>query len=395
MSKKLQALQSELKNAEIEFDQSVEADQTERANSALARVEALSAEIEALEGKAPVSDESAGVSAEAIGLEPAVVKEATTMSETPEGITISKQDLGVGSFEPVLAQLSPDQINALMVKVTGTEDLMALILPGTSVIDVEHKLHLVERGDVKRAARGLALAAAGGVDMDSSVILSNSGRTYTISDGICYELRRTEQPDFSGNVAVLEQQVPCKGHLRYNKTAAGFELTGGSHMRCLHQWALMFALGYFVTASEKTYASIVSTEIGQRVGSVAARNDAQAQIAEWTANGESRRETRTAFAQAIAHEKNVGNVDERGRLYARRDIAQFSLPDGKTVAQAVADLKGQQFTLTVELPLNGKTGQVVTRVVRNLSELADAIAPAFAVAAQNDGQLSVLEVNAR
>jgi hypothetical protein len=271
-----------------------------------------------------------------------------------------------------------------------------MYLPGKSVIDAEHRIHLSKRPDVKRAARGLAIAAAGGVDLDSKVILSNSGRTYTIKDGECVELTQTEQPDMSGNVSILKQEVACKGHLEYASDGSG--PTGGQLMRCLHQWALMFELGYYVTASTKTFfvdQPVVATEIGNRVGDEAARAEAQAQIDVWVANSKNRQDRRVAFAQAKSHAVNTGQVTESGRLPARREIAQYSLPNGSSVAQAVTDLGGKYFTVTVELPINGKMAQVTTRVVRNIAELADAIAPSFAVASREEAELSVVSVNPR
>lgn len=304
--------------------------------------------------------------------------------------------LGLGGFDPVLSQLSSGEIDALQIQVPNKDDLSAMYLPGKSVIDAAHRIHLNRRPDVKRAARGLAIAAAGGVDLDSKVILSNSGRTYTIKDGECVELTQTEQPDMSGNVSILKQEVPCKGHLEYASNGSG--PTGGQLMRCLHQWALMFEFGFYVTASTKTFfvdQPIVTTEIGNRVGDEAARATAQAQIDTWVTNSKDRQSTRVAFAQAKAHEVNQGNVTEAGRLPARREIAQYTLPDGATVAQAVTDLGGQFFTLTVELPINSKMSQVTTRVVRNIAELADAIAPTFAVAAREKADFSVVSVNPR
>jgi hypothetical protein len=304
--------------------------------------------------------------------------------------------LGLGGFQPVLEQLSSEQIAALQINVPNKDDLSAMYLPGTTIIDADHRIHLSRRPDVKRAARGLAIAAAGGVDLDSKVILSNSGRTYTIEDGECVELTQTEQPDMSGNVSILKQKVACKGHLEYASDGSG--PTGGVLMRCLHQWALMFQLGYYVTASTKTFFGeqpVVTTEIGNRVGDEAARAAAKAQIDKWVANSKGRQERRVAYAQAKAHAVNTGQTTPAGRFPARREIAQYNLPDGKTVAQAVTELQGRYFTLTVELPINSKMSQVTTRVVRNIAELADAIAPTFAVAAREKADFSVVSVNAR
>ncbi len=305
--------------------------------------------------------------------------------------------LGLGGFDPVLAQLSLEQIAALQIQVPNKDDLSAMYLPGTSVIDSGHRLHLTNRGDVKRAARGLAIAAAGGVDLDSKVIMSNSGRQYTIENGECMELTKTEQPDFEGNVAVLVQKIACKGHLEYASNGSG--LTGGSHVRCLHQWALMFKFGYYVTASTKGFFSpekpIIQTEIANRVGDESARAVAQAQITQWTQNSSDRRDVRTGFAQAINAEKNELGLAEGSYLPPKTEIGAYDLPTGETVSEAITSLKGRQFALTVRLPMNDKTIDITTRTVKNLTELASVVAPHFAVARQNNGALLALELIAR
>jgi hypothetical protein len=388
MNGNLEALKRALESTEADFAIAVESDSPEGPRL-IRQIEELEAQIQ-LELSAPGT--ASPISAAAIGLEPVVRMEATQMT----GFSITKGQLGIGPFQARLAQLSPDAISKLLVPVTDTEDLLALILPGTSKITAETRLHLEVRGDVKRAARGLAIAAAGGVDLDARLISSNSGRDYTIEDGVCYELRSTEQPDFSGNVAVLEQKVACKGHLDYEKVDGKFVATGKQLMRCQHQWALMFSLGYFVTASAKMFTEVARTEIGQRVGDEAARKAAQAQIALWTNNTEERREVRSEFAQAIAAERNLGNVGPDGLLPAKTEIGGYQLPNGKTVSQTVVDLKGRMFALKIQLPMrdNG-TVEVTTRTVKNMAELASAVAPHFAVARQNSGSLKVLEVIAR
>jgi hypothetical protein len=225
--------------------------------------------------------------------------------------------------------------------------------------------------------------------------MSNSGSTYTIEEGICLELKRVEQPDFAGNVAILEQKVACKGHLEYKKTDNGFAPTGQQLLRCLHQWALMFQLGFFVTASIKVYDVIVRTEVGQRVGDESARAVSQAKVDEWVQNSDDRREMRTEFAQAITAQKNELGLAPSSYLPPKTEIGGYALPDGKTVSQAVVDLRGRQFALKVELPMNGKTIEIVTRTVKNLTELASVVAPHFAVARQNSGELVAVELIAR
>jgi hypothetical protein len=322
------------------------------------------------------------------------------VAQTPNesgAAAFTDEALGLGGFEPILDQLSSAQIAALQIDIPKKDDLSAMYLPGKTVVDADHRIHLTGRGDVKRAARGLAIAAASGVDLASKVIMSNSGRNYTIEDGVCLELKRTEQPDMSGNVAILEQKVACKGHLEYASNGSG--PTGGQHIRCLHQWALMFELGFYVTASKQGYFSadkpIVTTEIGNRVGDEAARAAAQSQINKWVANSKVRQETRQAYAEVINHEKNSGRVTPQGRLLPRNEISAFLLPAGGTVAEAVVDLQGKYFSLTVQFPVNGVMSSFTTRVVRNIAELADAIAPAFVMAKREQADLSIVSVNRR
>ncbi len=312
-----------------------------------------------------------------------------------DSITLTKAALGIGeAFDPQLTQLTPEQIAQLVVEVSDADDLMAMILPGTSVIDADNRTHLTQRGDVKRAARGLALAAAGGVDFESKLITSNSGSKHTIENDECVEITVTSQPNFQGGQAVLRSKKPCQGHLEYRKVGTSFEKTGGEHMRCLHQWALVFATGGYVTASAKIFGAVAITEIGQRVGDETARANADAVIGTWVEKADARREEREIYAKAINHEKNEGRTTAEGRLNPRPEISQFLLPSGETVAQAVSALKGQYFTLTIELPLNNKMAKRTTRVVRNLSELADAVATNFAVASQYGGEVKALSVNA-
>ena len=325
------------------------------------------------------------------------IEDLESDSPARQGLTLTKQELGIGAFTPVLASLSVEEINALQVVVEDADDLAAMLIPGTSVLDADHRIHLTSRGDVKRAARGLAIAAAGGVHLESQVIQSNSGSSYTIDGGICFELQQTEQPDFSGTVTILEKRVPCKGHLAYNKVDGGWKETGESHLRCLHQWALMFALGYFVTASKGTFFEklIVTTEIASRVGDENARTQATAQIENWVSASDQRRAIRTGFAQAITAEKNELGLADNSYLPSKTEIGGYTLPTGETVAEGVNNLKGRQFILKVRVPMNGVELDLTTRVVKNITELASAVAPHFAVARANDGKLLALELIAR
>ena len=376
-----------LEQLDAEFAAAAEADDSELAGKLLKQIETF--------GEEPV------VSAEAIGLEPTVAKEATQM-DAPESITITKADLGMGDFKSPLAQLTDEQIDSYIVKVESTEDKIALILPGVSIIDAEHALHIQKRPDVKRAARGLALAAAGGVDTDSQVITGASGRVYTIVEGECFEVQQTPQLNWDGSANPIVKHVPCRSHLEYRKNPGkGFTATGGQHLRGKHQWALMYAFGYFITCSQKTFDeegnSVVRTEIGASVGTDSVRKAAQAQFAQWTQNRESNNEVRTAFAQATNARKNELGLEPGSYLPPQNEIGGFDLPTGETVSEAIVSLQGRQFALLVRVPVDerGKIIEIATRTCKNLAELASAVAPHFALARKNNGKLLALELQAR
>ena len=327
-------------------------------------------------------------------------KEASNNMDAFEGMKLTSMSLGLGAeFVPQLKELTLEQIKTLVREDSDSKDRVALILPGTSVMEKD-PIHVSTRGNIVRAARGLAIAAAGGVDFKTKLITSMSGSTHTIEDGKCIEVTTTSQPSFGPENAKIRSTKPCQGHLEYevkydgkgNKT---FAKTGNEHTRCYHSWALVFALGGWVTTSKEKHGLKAIVEVCQRVGDESARDSAQVVVDQWVENADERRTEREIYAKAINHERNEGNVTPEGRLNPRPEISQFVLPSGETVAQAVSALQGQYFTLTIELPLNNVMAKRTTPVVKNLLELADAVATNFAVASQYGGEVKALSVNAR
>lgn len=310
-------------------------------------------------------------------------------------INITKEALGIGGeFESSLEALSLTDIQAALVEVQDTEDLEALV-HSTSKITPETRIHVEQRGEIRRMARGFALFAAGGVGTDGH-ITSPDGNVHYVEEGVCYQKSLTKQPDsFTGTMATIERVTPCLGHLEYRNTGTSdkpkFVKTGKEYTRCLHQWALMFAAGYFTTFSKGTYHDVVVTEIAQRVGDEGAREVAEEQISEWRANSAERFETRKFVAQSIQHTKNVMGLDDSDRLPAATDVLSLTLPNGKSVKDSVLALGGARFVATFELPINGETSRQKVRA-GSLAELASRAAPIYAAARMQKAELVPVEV---
>ena len=337
-----------------------------------------------------------------IGIESTVVVPDEQQSSTQvERITnvnsITKEALGIGSeFTSSLNALSIDTIKTYMVEVEDTDDLLALILPGVTKVSANTRIHLELRGEVKRASRGLGLAAAGGVV--DGIITSPNGNIHQVEEGVCHAKSTSVQPDsFSQQMAVIERTSPCLGHLDYRNVGSSdepkWEKTGREFTRCQHQWALMFAAGYFVTVSKKTYREVVITEIASRVGDDTARDVAKAQIQEWRDKRQTNFETRKAVAQGIQHAKNVMDLSADQRLPSVPEVLTLALPDGQSIRDKVLGLGGARFVVTFELPLNG---QQVEQTIRagSLDELTSRVAPIYAAAKLQGASLKPLSVEA-
>lgn len=341
------------------------------------------------------------LTAEALAIEPIVVPPTETQPLPIEkenhvtSISITKEALGIGGeFESSLEALSLADIQAAIVEVEDTEDLEALVA-STSKIAPETRLHVEQRGEIRRMARGFALFAAGGVGTDGH-ITSPDGNVHYVEDGVCRQKTLTKQPDsFTGTMATIERVTPCLGHLEYRNTGTSdkpkFVKTGKEYTRCLHQWALMFAAGYFTTFSKGTYHDVVVTEIAQRVGDEQAREVAQEQISEWRASSTQRFEERKFVAQAIAHTKDVMGLDDADRLPAAPAVLELTLPNGKTVKDSVLALGGARFVASFELPINGETSRQNVRA-GSLAELASRVAPIYAAAKRQELELVPVEV---
>lgn len=337
-----------------------------------------------------------------MGIEPTVVVADQPQSSTQvERITnvnsITKEALGIGSeFTSSLNALSIDTIKTYMVEVEDTDDLLALILPGVSKINADTRIHLELRGEVKRAARGLGLAASGGVV--DGIITSPNGNVHQVEDGVCVGMTSSLQPDsFSAQMAVIKRSTPCLGHLDYRNVGSSddpkWEKTGREFTRCQHQWALMFSAGYFVTVSKKTYREVALTEIASRVGDDTARDVAKAQIQEWRDKRQTNFENRKAVAQGIQHAKNVMNLSSEQRLPNVPEVLTLALPDGQSIRDKVLGLGGARFVVSFELPLNG---QPVVQTIRasSLDELTSRVAPIYAAAKLQGASLKPLSVEA-
>jgi hypothetical protein len=328
------------------------------------------------------------ISAEDLGMTP---EESTPTSVS--GIT--KEALGIGGeFTSVLSALSLDTIKAHLMDVEDTEDLMVLTIPGVSIIDPQHRIHVEERGEVRRASRGAGLRMVNGVQKGE--IISPNGNKHYVEDGVCFGKVSSLQPDsFTGQMANIERTSACLGHLDYRNTGTQekpkWQATGREFTRCQHQWALMFNSGYFISFSKKFYEDVVWVEIAQRVGDEAAREAAQAQIQIWRDNRQTNFETRKAFAQATSHAKNVMGIAEDALLPDVPEVLEYKLPDGRTLREGILDLKGASFVVEYDVPVNGA---VTTQRVfaKNVAEIRSKMAPAFALAKVQGGAMTIQSV---
>jgi hypothetical protein len=317
-----------------------------------------------------------------------------TDTAAPAAGAITKEMLGIkpGSFKSALKQLSEAEIRGMIVPVTGTEDLAVLIVPGVSKLDAAHRIHVQSRGDAKRAFRGAAIVAGGGVQPDGSVI-SATGTKHRISGGQCFEIVEALQVNSDGSTSKVEGTKPCMGHLDYQKSGDRFVATGKEYMRCKHSWALAMAQGYFVSFSMATFSTIAFVEIAQSVGDEAARQAAGETIETWSLNAELHQAVRRETAQAINYAHTLGNVTPEGRLAPRGEALNLKLADGSFVKDAILALKGQRFRVEFAVPLsNGAVAKSTTRMCNTPTDLADAAAPLFATAEANNGVLEAVRL---
>jgi hypothetical protein len=344
------------------------------------------------------------LTAEALVIEPIVVPPTETQPLPLEkennvtAMTLTKESLGIGGeFASELKGLSLDTIKSYIVDAPDYEDLEGLAFPGVSNLSSEYRVHLQQTGEVARAARGFAVFAAGGVS--EGVITSPDGSIHFIDeDGVCYEKSLTKQPDsFTGSMVTIERIVECKGHKAYKNVGTHeepkFKATGAEYTRCLHQWALMFAAGFYVTFSIDAHHDRVIFEIAKRVGDEKAREVAVAQSAEWAENSQVRFEERREIAQASQHVRNTMGLEDGARLPAAPDVLALTLPNGKTVKDSVLALGGARFVVLFDVPLRGETSRQKVRA-GSLAELASRAAPIYAAARMQKTELVPVEVKA-
>ena len=382
---------------EAKLEQLVESDGEASAISALmAQLDARPDEVEAKE-------ESMDFTPESMGLEPTVVAPVEPQPALPiekeqnmsKQFTITKESLGATEFKSVLSTLSMSQIKSYLFDgPEGWDDLKVLASPGVTINDADHREHLVEAGEVSRAARGFALFAAGGVT--DGIITSPDGSIHYVEEGVCYEKTSSKQPDsFSSGFATIEKISACKGHLKYKNVGTSdepkFERADGEYTRCMHQWALMFNAGYYVTFSKEKHMDRAICEIAKRVGDETAREVAKQQFAEWSENRQTRFETRKAFAQASSHARNTMGLPEGAMLPDVPEVLGYKLPDGRTMQEAILDLKGSAFVVEFTVPVNGEA--VVQRVkAMSINEVRSRMAPAYALAKTQGGQIGLVSV---
>lgn len=389
----LPELRGELERIDEAIDEAVENDENDRASALVRERESIEAQIAELQSGS--ADESTEL-AEAVRAEAPSKEE--TVTEAQNNI-LTKEQLGItGDFASPFSKLSTEQLDAALVTVQDAK-MVALVFPGVSKLNADNREHLQTRGDVRRAARGLAIAMAGGVDTDSGVVTSTSGSQYVVKGGKSYRLDQRMQPNSDGTLTPIVIETPTNGHLDYKKVDGKFVPTGDELIRDTHAWALMFDAGYFATfGTEQQDGSptqldvIARMELYNRLGDDNAREIARAQWEAWGEARQQRVETRAAFAQAINAEKSAGNVTPQGLLPAESGVAGLSLSNGQTVAEAIAALQGRRFRLSMNLPVNGRMTPATTKVVNNLAELASAVAPHFAVARAAGAAIEALEV---
>lgn len=313
-------------------------------------------------------------------------------------MTLTKEALGIGGeFTSVLKALDLETIKSYIVDAPDYDNLEGLAFPGVSKLEPEYRIHCEQTGEVARAARGFSLFATGGVS-DDGMVTSPDGKLHFVEDGVCYEKSITKQPDsFSTGFATIERIVPCKGHKAYKNVGTQdepkFKLTGGEYTRCLHQWALMFAAGYYITFSIKAHHDRVIFEIANRVGNEQAREVAKAQQDDWAETRQVNFEERKAYAQSGTHVRNSMGLPADARLPDVPEVLEYRLPDGRTMREAILDLKGSIFVVEFTVPVNG---EVSTQEVKatSINEIRSRMAPAYALAKTFGGQIKISAVRA-
>jgi len=238
---KLQAEQERLYDQLEKYELSGE---TASAQKVIARINAVEAAMAKTDegGSAPVEQPIAAT------VKVAQTKENDMATKTADVVTlesigveadsiVTKAQIGVEKFaRPFAGQLMTLDAEKGLLSFNGipvafpVEDSDILLLQGpASKLVKANRVHLEQREDVKRAARGLALFLGGAIQADGSV-LNGAGASYQVIDGQCFKITEFLQTNYDGSKTTVRQPEACKGLLDPK--------TGDATMRCKHQWAL-------------------------------------------------------------------------------------------------------------------------------------------------------------
>jgi hypothetical protein len=315
------------------------------------------------------------------------------LTDADKDLVFTKEALGgAQEFQSAIDNISMAQVEAIYHDgPEGWDDVAVLAIPGVSVIDPDHRIHLRRVDDVRRAAKGAGLFIAGSLQ-DDGYILSPSGSRHFIENGVCNLLSNTKQIDsLSGAVSTIERLVPCKGHRVYKKRDGKFVSTGEELDRCKHMWVPMFANGFYVTFSKSRYLETAKANTAIQVGDEDAREQAQAYF---DAKGEERQErfeVRKAFAQAATHTRDVMGLPQDAPLPPVNNILEYRLPDGRTLGEAVIAFKGAPWVCEFSLTINGTE---VTQTVKGFDreDAKKEFAYPFAVSRNQGTEIKLLGI---
>jgi hypothetical protein len=269
----------------------------------------------------------------------------------------------------------------------GADSDILILRSPVSELNAARRVHIQTRPDVKTAARGLALALADAVQPDGTVA-NGVGQRYLVTGGLCTQLSSQEVTNFDGSKSTIDSQKPCMGRSAQNPADAP--------ERCKHMWAIEFANGAFVTVSRKIFFKTVAAEISKNIGDDQSREYATSVFKGWRAASDLRHVTRVAYAQARNDAENRGELAGNGLMAPATQVLEERI-NGQTVRELVLATRGRWFRLAFNLPLKDADGNVMvveqrTKVVKNVTELALTMAPAYKVARDNGAALTFVGV---
>lgn len=393
---KLQAEQARLYEQLEKLELSGNTAAAQKVMQQIAAVETAMSKLDSAEATQPVEQQIPAATVP-------VIDEQTKENEMAAAITlesigvekdapVTKAQIGVAEFvRPFAGQVMVRNdkgelyFNGYPVAFPVEDSDILLLQAPTSKLSKEFRVHLEQREDVKRAARGLALFLGGAIQADGTV-LNGAGASYQVIDGQCFKMTEFTQTNYDGSKTKVRQPETCKGLIDSK--------TGVATMRCKHQWALEFASGTFVTCSRKFFELVVAAEMANIIGDEAAQEFAKQTFETWREKGETRQAARVAVAQAINDQRNRGAVDPNTGLLPAYTTVGDLVVDGKTVRDLVLEAKGRMFRLSVTVPVKELHGEEIkptvmtTRACRNLQELASVVAPLAAAAKMNGGDIA-------